>query len=127
MEAVRRFFAAFNAGDMEAVRELLDPDVVIPRELEGWPETGPFVGRDAVMRQWGRSREPWGDAVTLELISIIDAGDRVVVRTVAHGVGRGPELHGEYSTVNTFRNGRYVLIDFFWNYAEALEAAGLSE
>jgi ketosteroid isomerase-like protein len=29
VEIVRRFFAAFNAGDMEAVRERLDPDVVI--------------------------------------------------------------------------------------------------
>jgi ketosteroid isomerase-like protein len=97
------------------------------RELEGWPETGPFVGREAVMRQWERNREPWGDAITVEPISIIDAGERVVVRTIVHGVGRGPEVRGEYSTVNTLRNGRFFLIDYFWNHAEALEAVGLSE
>jgi ketosteroid isomerase-like protein len=126
VEVIRRLFAAFNAGDMEAVREMLDPDVAIGRELEGWPETGPFVGREAVMRQWERNREPWGDAITLEPISIIDAGDRVVVRTIVHGVGRGPEVHAEYTTVTTLRNGRSFLIDYFWNHAD-LEAAGLSE
>src|SRR5438477_188911 len=42
---------------MDAVRECYDPGVVIGRELEGFPETGPFVGRDAVMRQWERFRE----------------------------------------------------------------------
>jgi ketosteroid isomerase-like protein len=47
VEVVKRWNAAFNAGDMDAVREILDPDVVIGRELEGWPETGPFAGREA--------------------------------------------------------------------------------
>jgi len=66
VEIARSFFVAFNAGDMEAVREILDPDVAVGRELEGWPETGPFVGRDAVMRGWERNREAWGGSVTAE-------------------------------------------------------------
>jgi ketosteroid isomerase-like protein len=127
VEVVRSGFEAVNAGDWEAVRETLDPDVVIGRELEGWPEPGPVVGRDAVMSQWERVREPFGDAVTLEPVSIIDAGDRVVARQIAHGVGRGPAVHLEFTTVTTFRNGRSILIDYFWDYAEALEAVGLSE
>jgi ketosteroid isomerase-like protein len=127
VDVVRRFFVAFNAGDMEAVRETLDPDVVIGRELEGWPETGPVVGRDAVMRQWERVREPWGDSVTLEPVSIIDAGDRVVARQIAHAVGRGPAIHQEFTTVATLRNGRTILIDYFWDYAEALKAVGLEK
>ena len=127
VEIARSFYVAFNAGDMEAVRETLDPDVVIGRELEGWPETGPFVGRDAVMRQWERTREPFGDTFTLESVSIIDAGDRVVARMIAHGVGRGPAFNLEITTVTTFRNGRSILIDYFWDYAEALKAVGLEE
>jgi hypothetical protein len=39
VDVVRSFIVAFNAGDMEAVREMLDPDVAVGRELEGWPET----------------------------------------------------------------------------------------
>ena len=58
VEIARSFYVAFNAGDMEAVREMLDPDVAVGRELEGGPETGPFVGRDAVMRGWEQAREP---------------------------------------------------------------------
>ena len=53
-------------------RECYDADVVIRRELEGWPESGPVVGRDAVMRQWERVLEPW-DTVTLEPVSIINS------------------------------------------------------
>jgi len=58
VEVVRAGFQAWNAGDMDAVREMHDPSV-IARTLEGWPEPGPFVGRDAVMRQFERLRETW--------------------------------------------------------------------
>ena len=126
VEVVRSVFVAVNAGDMEAVRETLDPDVVIGRELEGWPETGPFVGRDAVMRLFAQLREPW-DTATLEPVGIIDAGDRVVARQIAHGVGRGPAFHAEFTTVSTVRNGRTVLIDYYWDHADALKAVGLAE
>ena len=126
VEVVRAVFAAWNAGDMDAVRALLDSDVVV-RAPAGWPEPGPYVGRDAVMRQWERNREPWGNTATLEPVSIIDAGDRVVARQIAHGVGRGPAFHAEFTTVSTLRNGRVFLIDFFWDYAEALKAVGLEE
>ena len=127
VEVQRSIIVAFNAGDMEAVREMLDPDVAIGRELEGGPETGPFVGRDAVMRGWERNREAWGGSPTVEPVSIIDAGDRVVARMIAHGVGRGPAFNLEVTTVTTFRNGRSILIDYFWDYAEALKAVGLEE
>ena len=47
---------AWNAGDMDAVRDSYHPDAMIGR-LEGWPEPGPIVGREAVMRQWQQVRE----------------------------------------------------------------------
>jgi hypothetical protein len=33
----------------------------------------------------------------------------------------------EFTTVSTFRNGMTILIDYFWDYAEALKAVGLEE
>ena len=45
---------------------LYDPEVIV-RPLKGWPEPGPFVGRDAVMRQWERQRETF-DTDAVELI-----------------------------------------------------------
>ena len=81
VEIVRRGFEVWNTGDMDALRELYDPGIVW-RPAEGWPEPGPYAGREAVMRQWQRNREPWGDAATIAPISIIDAGDRVGARRV---------------------------------------------
>src|SRR4051794_28846367 len=44
VEIVRAVDEAWNAGNMGALRELLDPDVILRLPAE-WPESGPFVGR----------------------------------------------------------------------------------
>jgi ketosteroid isomerase-like protein len=126
VEVVKGLFAAWNGGDMEALRDLYDPDVIV-RSPEGWPEPGPFVGREAVMRQWEQQREGW-DAEALEPIGdFIDAGDRVAIRFIWHAAGHGPEAGFEMTGVNTLRDGRVVSQEFFWDHADALEAFGLSE
>jgi ketosteroid isomerase-like protein len=126
VEIVRAGAEAFIAGDMDALRETLDPDVVIVRGLEGWPEPPPIVGREAVVRQLERSIEPW-DAWTLEALSFTDAGDRVVVRYIAHGKGRGPEVSAEFTVISTMRKGKTLVVEYYWDHAEALEAAGMRE
>ena len=79
------------------------------------------------MRQFEQLRETW-DADALEPISdFIDAGDRVVVRFIWRGVGRGPESNMECTGVYTVRKGKVFDQEFFWDHAEALEAVGLSE
>ena len=125
VEIVRAAEAAWNAGDMDAVRELYDPHVIV-REMEDWPEPGPFVGREAVMRQWEVMREAW-DADELKLIThSSDVGDRVAVRFKWLGVGHGPESDMEMSGVHTVRNGRIFGQEFFWDHAQALETLGLA-
>jgi ketosteroid isomerase-like protein len=80
VEIVRRAFAAWNAGDVDAIRELHDPDVIV-RPIEGWPEPGPFVGREAVLRWLEQLREAW-DTDAMEPIRFIDMGNRVArIRT----------------------------------------------
>jgi ketosteroid isomerase-like protein len=56
VEVLRELVAAWNAGDMDAVREIHAADVVT-RPPDGWPEPGPFVGRAALMRQWNQMRD----------------------------------------------------------------------
>jgi ketosteroid isomerase-like protein len=125
-EIVRRGFDAFNAGDMDAVLELFDPKVIL-RMPEGWPEAGPFVGREAVMRQFKQMRETW-DTDDLEPISdFIAAADRVLVRVFWRGAGYGPESSIEFTIVYTVRKGSVFYQEFFWDHAEALETAGISE
>jgi ketosteroid isomerase-like protein len=122
---VKALFEAWNAGDMDAVRELYDPHVIV-REMEDWPEPGPFVGREAVMRQWEVMREAW-NADELKLIThSSDVGDRVAVRFKWLGVGHGPESDMEMSGVHTVRNGRIFGQEFFRDHAQALETLGLA-
>ena len=116
---------AWNAGDMDAVRDSYHPDAMIAR-LEGWPEPGPFVGREAIMRQYEQVRETF-DADSVETLSFIDAADRVVVRQIWRGTGSGPELKLEWTLIYTLRQGKIFLVEYFWNHAEALDALGLSE
>jgi ketosteroid isomerase-like protein len=126
VEIVRRGFEVWNAGDMEALRDPYDPGIIW-RGAEGWPEPGPYAGREAVMRQMEQLRETW-DADSFELLSdFIDIGDRVAVRFIWHGAGHGPESNIELTGIYTVRKGRCVAIEFFWDHAEALDILGLSE
>lgn len=123
---IRAAFEAWNTGDMDALHELYDPDAIL-RAPEGWPEPGPYVGREGVMRQFEQMRQTW-DADTVQPISdFIDAADRVVVRFTWHGAGRGPEAGFEMTGVFTVRRGRIAIQEYFWDHAEALETLGLSE
>jgi ketosteroid isomerase-like protein len=126
VEIVRASFEAFNAGNMEAWGNFLAPDVIW-RPPRDWPESGPFTGREAVLRQVQQNRETW-DADTAEPIGdFIHAADRVVVRFVWHVRGNWPEAKWEVTCVYTLRNGMITAFEFFWDHAVALEAAGLSE
>ena len=126
VDVVRAWFAAWNAADMDAFRELYDPDVIV-RTAEGWPEPGPYLGREAAMRFHEQLRDTWDANTRVPISDFIDAGDRVAVRYIWRGAGHGPDLNMELTLVFTMRMGRVVFQEFFWDHAEALEAVGLSE
>jgi ketosteroid isomerase-like protein len=126
VETVRAAFAAWNARDMDSFKDLYDPDAIVVRGLEGWPEPAPIVGKDAVMRLFEGLREAW-DEDTLDSTSLIDAGDRVVARQTWHAVGRGPDVKMDMTVVFTLRGGKIFLMEYFWDHAEALKTLGVSE
>ncbi len=112
--------------DVDAFRDFHDPGVAIMRFIEGWPEPGPVVGRDAVMAFYEEMRigdrntaQPTGD--------FIEAGGAVVVRFVWGTTTQGQEVGMEVTGVYTMRNGKVFVVEFFRDHAEALEAVGLSE
>jgi ketosteroid isomerase-like protein len=126
VEVVRAASQAWNAGDMDAFREMHDPDVILRPEKD-WPEPGPYTGREAVMGFYQQLRETF-DADTLELVGEIShAGDRVVARWVWHAQGHGPESNMELTTIFAVRNGKVREVEYFWDHDEALQAAGLRE
>jgi len=99
---------------------------VVLRAAEGWPERV-FRGKDAVRSFYEGFAEIVGRDSVIE--DLIDAGDVVVTRMRAHMTGAQSGLEGEmrFTQVTTFRKGKVVLAEFFWDHQEALEAAGLSE
>jgi ketosteroid isomerase-like protein len=126
VEVMRAIWKAWNAGDMDAVRALYDPDV-ISRPPEDWPEPGPWVGVDVLMRQWEQQRDTWDTDELILVDHSHDVGDLVAFRFIWRGTGRGPGAEMDLSCVATMRKGRIFYQEFFWDYAEALETLGLSE
>jgi ketosteroid isomerase-like protein len=124
VEVVRAVYATWNAGDMDAFRDLHDPDAIM-RLPEGWPEPGPFVGREAVMREWEQIREAWSSDVAEPISDFIQAGDRVAVRHIWRVAGQGPEVNLEITNILTVRKGRIIHQEFFRDHAQALKAVGL--
>ena len=126
IELVKAAFDAWNAGDMDGYAAFLDADVIV-RAPANWPEPGPFVGRDAVMRQFHQLRDTYDRDRSEPISDFLAVADRVVVRFAWRTVGgHGPDASMEITVIYTIRKGRVVEIEFVWDHAEVLEALGLS-
>src|SRR4051794_30397715 len=129
VEVIRKTFEAWNAGDFNVLRDAYDPDAVMRYQAEArLPERGPFFGRDAIMRQFNRLREPFDDRDELVIRTIRAASsERVLAQFAWKGVGRGPAIRLDMAAVYTLREGLIREVEFFIDYDSALEAAGLSD
>ena len=127
VEIVRRSNALFNAGDWDAAREALHPDIewVIAREH---PDARTLIGRDAVadyQREWQTAMPD----LHLELDRVVDAGDKVVTIGAVHGTGTGSGavVRVPLAIVLTLRDGLIARAEEYLDPDEALEAVGLEE
>jgi uncharacterized protein len=117
VELVRRGYEAARRGNLEAMREFLDPDV----KWHAGDPTADYAcqNREQALAFMGRaSRGPIG-----ELVDVIDAGDRVVVimrRTAGDGGSTGL-----VANLTTFRDGKVVEMVHYPNPDHARAAAGL--
>jgi ketosteroid isomerase-like protein len=126
VEIARALFAAWNAGQMDGLRELIDRDAIL-RMPEDWPEQGPFVGQDAVTRQIQQLRETWRDDHLEYVSDFLDVSDHVLVRYIWRTSGYGPESNIEATALFTLRKGKALMIELVRDHAEALRAVGLEE
>ena len=128
VEVVHSGFAAWNAGDMEGVRAIYDPDAVMRYHGDDFPETGPFFGRDAIMRQFDRLRDAFDHRDSIVLVGeLLDAGDRVIAPFAWRAEGHGPAMDTEMTIVYTVRESRILEAEFFRDRGEALAAVGLRD
>jgi ketosteroid isomerase-like protein len=111
---------------MDRLRDMYDPNIVL-HMVPDWPEPGPYAGREAVMRQWAQLRETWDADVAEPISDFVDVGDRVVVRQIWRGFGRGPDATFDLTIIFTLREGRVTSQEYFWDHAEALKAVGLED
>jgi ketosteroid isomerase-like protein len=127
VEIVRRSTELWNAGDLEGLRELFDPDAVL-HVPEGFPEKGPFSGVDQVIKQYRRLGEDFSQH-HLESTDIEASGNDVIVQycwTVrADHSGIGAELR--YTGIFRLRTRKIIEVRYYWDHAAALEAAGLRD
>jgi ketosteroid isomerase-like protein len=125
VEILRETYESWNRGDLDAVIEFFDDDVVV-RTVEDWPERV-VRGKAAVVSFYRGYAETVGHNTAIE--DLIDAGDSVVVRVRGRlsGDQTGIEVDLRFSHVTRFRDGKVVLVEYFWDHQEAIEAAGLSE
>jgi ketosteroid isomerase-like protein len=125
VEIVRRVLGIFNEGGVDAVPlDLLDPELTFGMPPEQ-PDPGVFRGRDvalAALREWSESWETQHS----EIERVIDQGDRVVVLTRETLLGRDRiEVDQRSGNVVTFKDGKILRWDAYWDQGRALRAAGL--
>lgn len=118
VELARRGYEALVRGDMDAVREFLDPDV--KWHAGDTTAQGTCQNREQAL-QWMRAARLRGRVG--ELVDVIDAGDRVVV--IMRPEGGDGRRDGRAANVTTFRDARAIEIVHYPDPQDALAAAGL--
>jgi hypothetical protein len=88
VELHRRWIAAFNSRDVEAMIPCCDPSIEFHPVLEAAIGGEVYQGHDG-LRTWHRDVEDvWGGAVHAELEAYFDLGERTLAFYVLHGRGK---------------------------------------
>jgi len=142
VEVVRRLLGPFEQGDIvplfcdEAVSASVtaasapyftsDFECVFVRADVG---RDAYSGLDGLLAAWQDWLQPW-ESYHAGVEDVIDAGDgRVVVLTRDHARPRDTSSEVTFlgAPVWTVREGKVARIEFYWDRAEGLAAAGLEE
>ena len=126
-ESLRQFFAAINRNDMHAVIRDFAPEIV-RIEPEGYPTAGTYRGIAEVQEHIRKGRGTWAEG-TCEPEKFLEKGDKVVV--YLHAWVRLKDstewVGGRFADGFAFRDGKIVQYISFWERADALKWAGVSD
>jgi ketosteroid isomerase-like protein len=116
-----------EANDLEGMAALMHPDIS-GTAARGWPESGPFLGREAALAETKRLLE-WGENRFTDIQVVADERDWVVVAYRWQVRGEGSRIETRFDVVAAVRLKEARIIEWHnrWSRTEALEAAGLSE
>jgi ketosteroid isomerase-like protein len=141
VELVRRLLGPFEAGDAVplfcneetngALREASEPffaedfECVFVRDDVG---RNAYSGLDGLTQAWIDWLAPW-ERYHAHVDDVIDLNDgRVLVLTHDHARPKGASGEVDFmgAPIWTLRDGKVARIEFYWNRAEGLAAAGVS-
>jgi len=120
LDAFEKGNDAFRRGDWDTIAATIDTHILV-RADPRWPEQR-FYGREAVIAFWRGLWESWGPDARVE--EAIDLGDRLLVRWrfIVRGQHSGVEGEQRISAIQTYRKGQVILVEYFLEHEQALEA-----
>jgi ketosteroid isomerase-like protein len=121
-EIVRIAFEAFSRGDIDAVLELCDPDVVV-RDPERTGTT--FRGPDGLRNFFEEWLENW-EEYRSEPVDLTESGGEILVHAIQAGKGKlsGIELEQDLFMVLRLRDGKFVEYRLYTKREGALASMG---
>ena len=124
---VRKVYDAWAQGDPSQAFDYLDPEVVW-EAIQDAPDAGTYRGHPGVTRYMHDWLQDF-DGFVFEFGQPVEFDEGLIMEQWARGRGKGSGLETEihYAAVYTFREGKVLTVTEFGTYAEALEAAGISE
>jgi ketosteroid isomerase-like protein len=130
VEVFKRGLEAYNRRDLDAMLEMVDPDVefhaVLQVALGG--EAVVYRGYDGA-RDMVRDLDETLAPLHIDISEIRDLDDVLVATGSLRGRGTesGVDIESPYGLVVEFRHGKAIRIRDFLDPKQALEAVGLSE
>jgi ketosteroid isomerase-like protein len=126
VELVRRLYAAYDDGDLDAAFALLDAQIEWHvGEIPGFDDLNPLYVGHAGVRDFFRTwLEAW-ETISFEYEEFIDAGDEVVASLSQRTRGRasGVELElSSYAQLWTVCAGKLTRVQFFLSRQDAFRA-----
>ena len=127
IEALRRFFAAINRNDMQAITRDFDPGIV-RIEPAGFPTAGTYRGIAAVQEHVRKGRGSWAEG-TCEPEGFLVSGHKVVVYLHARVRMKGATdwRGGRFADGFAFHQGKITEYLSFSERSDALAWAGIED
>ena len=126
VETIKRGVEAYNAGDVEGMLAMCDPEVRLTpmrKLLEG----GEYVGHSGLRRFMADMDEDWSERA-IDIAEVRDAGDRLLVLGDFHGTGRASSAEVRYPVawLCHMHDGKLARMVAYTDQQEAIADVGLT-
>jgi ketosteroid isomerase-like protein len=123
---VRELLDTYNSGDYQTATAMLHEDSEFHQAPE-IPDTRSYYGREDFARGVARWVSGFEPGFQYEPVEFVDAGDRVLVRVLLRGRGRGSGIEIEQVIFQVYevRDGQTYRCWVYWNEDDARRKARL--